>query len=66
MSIKITKTPEQARKEKQKINSENICPCCSHQEWLGTYYLKGIFTTKKVSCYVCSKCGCEWEVEKVV
>lgn len=64
MSIKITKTPQQAELENRTKRVDNICPCCGHKEPFGTYYLKGLFVIKEVHCYKCRNCGCEWEVEE--
>ncbi|MGL5330365.1 MAG: hypothetical protein ACRDD7_13935 [Peptostreptococcaceae bacterium] len=56
--IVITKTSEQARKEKDKREKDKICPECGRVTF-------GFGTTDGTYNYrQCDKCGCEWKYRR--
>lgn len=64
----ITKTPEQAKLEKQRMIEESTCPSCGYNACMGLEGREEIITgwfskeTIKFKEYSCVKCGCEWKI----
>lgn len=64
----ITKTPEQAKLEKQRMIEEATCPSCGYIDSMGLEgqeeFRRGWFKeTVRFREYSCIKCGCEWRVD---
>ena len=65
---RITKTHEQAFREKLKRDEDSICPYCGQQSYtgrtetrdIGFIFPNFIYYDK----YTCTKCGTEWEVDR--
>lgn len=63
MTLFVTKTREQAAKERETHQNESTCPSCEETSHIGTITTKigGLFSkTKKMKNYSCIHCGCEW------
>ena len=72
--MRITKTAEQAQKEKAQKDEEyrknHTCPTCSELVPPSVYRVehRGVFRVKlvRVSTVKCFKCGTEWEYEQMI
>lgn len=65
----VTKTAAEAKMEREKLDTNDICPECGTQALIafeGEEHKEGFFLRSiiKYSYYSCNKCGCEWKVEK--